>query len=339
MSSVARVLITGGSGFLGSHLNRTLSAAGWDVVIADVHEPAAIHRDNFLRLDVRNASAVHQAVRDVDAVVNSAALVPITRSSLQLYRAVNTKGTENVLTAAKASGAYVAHISSSSIYGIPTQLPIMPSTPFAPFEDYGYSKAEAEAVVERARAGGLVVSSLRPRTIVGTGRLGLFDAIFPRIRDGKAVPLFGSGDNVLQLLDVDDMCTAVVRAIETRSNGSYNVGAREYQTVRKDFEGLLAHANTGAHLVPVPVTLIHAVLRPLDAVGRSPFTRWHYRTAHKSCYSDISKTVNELGWSPKRSNLEALVNSYDGFVSDPVTSGASAHHQPLQGALARMLRG
>jgi nucleoside-diphosphate-sugar epimerase len=336
---MARVLITGGSGFLGTHLNRTLSDAGWDVVTADVHEPAAAGHDTFLRLDVRDASAVHRAVKDVDVVVNCAALVPITRSSLQLYRAVNTQGTANVLAAAKASDAYVAHISSSAIYGIATQLPITPSTPFAPFEDYGYSKAEAEGVVERARADGLVVSSLRPRTIVGTGRLGLFDVIFPRIRDGKAVPLFGSGDNVLQLLDVDDMCAAVVRAIETRANGSYMVGAREYQTVRQDFEGLLAHANTGARLVPVPVPLIHAVLRPLDAVNRSPFTRWHYMTAHRPCYGDISTTVSELGWSPKRSNVETLVNSYDWFVSHPVAAGASAHHRPLQGALAHLLRG
>jgi nucleoside-diphosphate-sugar epimerase len=335
---MARVLITGGSGFLGSHLSRTLSDAGWDVIAADLHEPAT-DRDNFLHLDVRDASAVHQAVKQVDVVVHSAALVPITRSSLQVYLAVNTQGTENVLRAARASGAYVVHISSSSIYGIPTQLPIMPSTPFAPFEDYGYSKAEAEGIVERERKNGLVVSVLRPRTIVGTGRLGLFDAIFPRIRDGKTVPLFGMGNNTLQLLDVEDMCAAVVRAIDTRSNGNYNVGAHEYQTVREDFEGLLAHANTGARLVRVPVPLIHAILRPLDAVGRSPFTRWHYMSAHKSCYSDISTTVSELGWSPKRSNLETLVNSYDWFVSHPVTAGASAHHRPLQGALARLLRG
>ncbi len=336
---MARVLITGGSGFLGSHLSRTLSAAGWDVIAADVHEPTVTDRDTFLRLDVRDAGAVRQAVKPVDVVVNCAALVPITRSSSERYRAVNATGTANVLTAAKASGAYVAHISSSSIYGIPTQLPILPSTPFAPFEDYGYSKTEAERIVERERANGLVVSSLRPRTIVGTGRLGLFDAIFPRIRDGKPVPLFGAGDNVLQLLDVDDMCAAVVRAIDTRANNNYNVGAREYKTVREDFEGLLAHANTGARLVPVPVPLIHAILRPLDAVGRSPFTRWHYMTAHRSCYSDISTTVDELGWSPERSNLEMLANSYDWFVRHPVAPGASAHRRPLQGALAHLLRG
>lgn len=336
---MARVLITGGSGFLGSHLSRTLFAAGWDVIAADVHDLAATDRDRFLRLDVCDASAVHRAVKGVDVVVNTAALVPITRSSAQCYLAVNAKGTENVLKAAKASGAYVAHISSSSIYGIPTQLPIIPSTPFAPFEDYGRSKAEAERVVERERADGLVVSSLRPRTIVGTGRLGLFDAIFPRIRDGKAVPIFGRGDNLLQLLDADDMCSAVLRAIDTRANGNYDVGAREYQTVREDFEDLLAHANTGARLVSVPVPLIHAIVRPLDAVGRSPFTPWHYMSAHKPFYCDISTTVRELGWEPRRSNLEMLVNSYDWFVNHPVTVGPSAHRRPLHGALAHFLRG
>jgi nucleoside-diphosphate-sugar epimerase len=336
---MGRVLVTGGTGFLGAHLSATLARAGWDVIAGDVHPPSDPVQHASLSLDVRDPDAVRRAVEGCDVVVNNAALVPVTRSSLDVYRAVNVGGTTNVLAAAKATGAYVAHISSTSLYGVPKQLPIRPDTPFTPFETYGQSKTEAERVVERERAGGVVVSSLRPRTIVGTGRLGLFDVIFPRVRDGKVVPLFGRGDNLLQLLDADDMCAAVLRAIELRSNGSYNVGALEYGTVRQDFERLIAHAGSGSRVVGVPVPAIHAVVRPLDMIGRSPFTPWHYMTAHVPFYCDVSTTMEELGWRPQRSNAEMLVNAYDWFVEHAGVRGASAHRRPLSGVLARLLRG
>jgi nucleoside-diphosphate-sugar epimerase len=336
---MSRVLVTGGTGFLGAHISATLARNGYDVLAADIHEPPEPVDHEFLRLDVRDPAAVRTAVESVDIVVNNAALVPVTRSTLEIYRAVNVGGTENVLAAAKDTGAYVAHVSSTSLYGVPKELPIKPTTQFTPFEIYGYSKTEAERVVQRERENGMTISSLRPRTIVGTGRLGLFDVIFPRIRDGKTVPLFGKGDNVLQLLDADDMCAAVLRAIEIRSNGSYNVGALEYGTVREDFEKLLAHAGTGARLVGVPVPLIHAVVRPLDMIGRSPFTPWHYMTAHEPFYCDVSTTMEELGWKPKRSNAEMLTNSYDWFLQHKGVRGESAHRKPLSGTLARLLRG
>jgi nucleoside-diphosphate-sugar epimerase len=336
---MSRILVTGGTGFLGAHICATLARDGHDVIAGDVHEPPDHAGQAFISLDVRDPVAVRAAVASVDIVVNNAALVPVTRSSLAVYRAVNVGGTEHVLAAAKDTGAYVCHISSTSLYGVPAQLPIMPDTPFTPFEIYGYSKTEAERAVQRARAGGMIISSLRPRTIVGTGRLGLFDVIFPRIRDGKAVPLFGKGDNLLQLLDAADMCAAVARAIETRSNGSYNVGALRFGTVRQDFEALLAHAGTGSRLVGVPVPLIHALVRPLDAVGRSPFTPWHYMTAHVPFYCDVSTTIEELGWSPQRSNAEMLIDAYNWFLEHQGLRGASAHRRPLDGTLARLLRG
>jgi nucleoside-diphosphate-sugar epimerase len=336
---MSRVLVTGGTGFLGHHISTTLQGLGHEVVAADIHEPPEPAEYTYQHVDVRDAAQVREAAKDAEIIVNNAALVPVTRSSLDVYRAVNVGGTENVLAVAKETGAYVCHVSSTSLYGVPEQLPITPSTPFTPFEIYGYSKTEAENTVTKAREEGMTISSLRPRTIVGTGRLGLFDVIFPRIRDGKRVPLFGSGNNVLQLLDADDMVAAIVRAIDIRSNGSYNVGALEYGTVRQDFEKLLAHAGTGAKLVGVPVPLIHAVVRPLDAVGRSPFTPWHYMTAHEPFYCDVSTTIAELGWEPKRSNAEMLVHSYEWFLHHKGYRGESAHRKPLSGGLARLLRG
>jgi nucleoside-diphosphate-sugar epimerase len=333
-----RVLVTGGTGFLGAHLANAIAGAGHEVRTLDIHPPESPGPHEFVRADVRDAAAVRSAVRGCDVVVDNAALVPVSRASEAEYRSVNLDGCRNTLDAAAAEDAYVLHISSSAIYGVPVELPVRTSTALAPFEPYGRSKADAERLVAERRAGGLTVGSLRPRTLLGEGRLGLFDVIFARVRAGKRVPLFGAGRNRVQMCDVEDFCAASLAAIDQRANDDYNIGSAGFGTVREDLEGLIARVGSRSRLQPVPVWAIRAVLQPLDAVGRSPFNEWHWRSAPEPFYFDISKAQDELGWRPVRTNADALENAYGHYVRRADT-GASAHRRPLAGLLARLLRG
>jgi hypothetical protein len=110
-------------------------------------------------------------------------------------------------------------------------------------------------------------------------------------------------------------------------------------TVREDFEALIEHAGTGARVQPVPTWAIRAVLQPLDLVGRSPFSAWHWRSAAADFYLDLSATTEDLGWRPRYSNVEMLVRAYDRYAMSGETDGLSIHRQPLRGGLARLLRG
>lgn len=334
-----RALVTGGTGFLGAHLANALAEAGYEVRTLDVNPPERPGAHEFIRADVRDAEAVRAAAHGCDVVVDNAALVPVTRASEAEYRSVNVEGCRATLDAAAEAGAYVLHISSSAIYGVPRELPVTTHTPLAPFEPYGRSKAEAERLVEARRGDGLTVGSLRPRTLLGEGRLGLFDVIFARIRAGRRVPLFGSGANRVQMCDVDDFSAAALAAIERRANSDYNIGSAGFGTVREDLEGLIARVGSRSRLQPVPVWAIRAVLQPLDAVGRSPFNEWHWRSAPESFHFDISKARDELGWRPARTNVDALENAYAHYVERAGDAGASAHRRPLGGLLARLLRG
>lgn len=332
-------LVTGGTGFLGSHLADALLAAGYEVRVADVIAPGTPLPDgqSFLHVDVRDRDAVHGAARGCEVVVDNAALVPVTGSSLAEFRAVNVAGCRNVLDAARAAGAYVVHVSSSSIYGLPTRFPVTEATPIAPFEIYGQSKAEAEHVVHRERATGLVVSSLRSRALLGRGRLGLFELVFSRIRAGKRVPLFGRGENVLQMCDARDFAAAALACIRTRANGDYNIGAAEYATPRRDLEALIDRLGSPSTLLPVPVWAIRAVLQPLELVGRSPFTAWHWNASPATFYAALDRAAEELDWRPRYSNVDALENAYREWLSG--SAGGSAHSAPLRGTLARVIRG
>jgi nucleoside-diphosphate-sugar epimerase len=333
-----RALVTGGTGFLGVHLTRALEQAGYEVRVLDTEPPQNDERE-VVRADVRDAGAMRSAASGCDVVVDNAALVPVSRATAVEYRSVNVDGCRNTLEAAEIAGAYVLHISSSAIFGVPAMLPVRADAPLAPFEPYGQSKAEAEAVVHERREGGLVVGSLRPRTLLGEGRLGLFDVIFSRIRKGRRVPMFGQGGNRVQMCDVDDFCAAALAAIERRANADYNVGSAGFGTVREDLQALIERVGSRSRLQPVPVWAVRAVLQPLELARRSPFTEWHWRSAPAPFYFDISRTCEELGWEPRRTNVDALENAYGHYLRRSDATGVSAHRRPLRGSLARLLRG
>jgi len=336
---VARALITGGAGFLGGHLAEAFGREGWSVRLLDLQKPTRSTEYEFVHADVRDQAAVTAAADGCDLVIDNAALVPVTRAGPEDYQSVNVEGCRVTLAAARDVDAYALHISSSAIYGVPRELPVTASTPMEPFEPYGASKAAAEQVVEAQRRDGLQVASLRPRTLLGPGRLGIFDPIFARVRTGRRVPIFGDGSNVVQMCDVADFCSAALAATRMRANGNFNVGAAEYATVRDDLTALIDHAGSGAVLTTVPTWLVTMALRPLALIGRSPFTEWHWRSAPESFYFEIGDTVQTLEWAPRRSNAEALIGAYEHYLREPAAAGAGAHVRPLRGAVARALRG
>ena len=122
----------------------------------------------------------------------NAAVLPISRSQKKIFWQVNVSGTQNVLQSSLSNKVKkVIFISSSAPYGIPKEIPLREGSEFNPVCDYGRSKIAAERVCNEYRAKGLNIIILRPRTILGRGRLGLFQILYSWIADRKNIYIIG----------------------------------------------------------------------------------------------------------------------------------------------------
>jgi len=179
---------------------------------------------------------------------------------------------------------------------------------------------------------------MRPRTLVGPGRLGLFELVFDLIRTGRPVFILGRGDNRYQLLAASDFADACALAVERASGGELNIGASEYATPREDLQAVIDHAGSPSRIRSVPPALARAVLAPLYHLRLSPFVPWHYLSQHHPFYFDISRARERLGYAPRLSNREMLVDAYDWQGAHAGVTGSSAHRKPLRRGVVRVLR-
>ncbi|MEA3019031.1 MAG: hypothetical protein QOI47_555, partial [Actinomycetota bacterium] len=270
-----RVLITGGAGYFGTILTDLALARGDAVRVLDLN-PVARDDVESVVADVRDAAAVRSACAGVDVILHNVAQVPLAKDR-ELFWSVNVAGTANVLVAARDAGVgKVVHTSSSAIFGIPDHNPVTESTPPRPLEAYGRAKAEAEALCREAVAGGLDVSIVRPRTILGHGRLGIMAVLFELVEAGAPVFVMGSGDNRYQLVHAEDLADAVLRASDRAGASTYNIGASDFGTMRDTLQALVDHAATGSRVRSLPVAPARWAMHLLSAAGMAPFAPYHW---------------------------------------------------------------
>jgi nucleoside-diphosphate-sugar epimerase len=331
---VTLVAISGGAGFLGLHLARRVLADGGSVRTLDVAplDDRELERGvEEIRGDIRSERDARALAAGADVLVHAAAALPI-QSSRSAIRSVNVEGTATVLAAAlEASVRRVVLISSTAVYGVPERHPIREDDPLVGVGWYGESKIEAEGLAHEFGRRGLDVAIIRPKTFVGPERLGVFEILFDWIRDGRRIPILGDGGNLYQLLAVEDLVDAVVRAFSAPVAGAaLNVGAGTFGAVRDDLQALIDHAGSGSRLFPVPVAPAELSLRALELAHLSPLAEWHYRTAHKDSFVSIDRARELLGWQPRLSNAETLCATYDWYLGhlDEMRGAGTTHRVP-----------
>ncbi len=313
-------LITGGAGFLGINLVRALLRRGHRVTSLDIADFDYPERDQITVLtgDIRDRAMVDRAMQGIDMVVHTAAALPLYKEA-DIY-STDVDGTRNVVDAAYRHNVQrLIHISSTAVYGIPDHHPLREDDTLDGVGPYGKAKIKAEEVCLAYREKGMCIPILRPKSFIGPERLGVFALFYDWARDGKSFPVVGNGKNLYQYLDVEDLCDAIVLAATCDcavANDTFNIAAREFGTVKDDFQAVLNYAGHGKKIKTFPATPMILALRLLDTFRLSPLYKWVYETVSKDSFVSIEKAETVLGFDPKFSNKDALIRNYQWYLDN-----------------------
>jgi nucleoside-diphosphate-sugar epimerase len=335
-----RALITGGSGYFGCLLRDRLLAQDFRVRIFDLEDADdRLEEVEFVQGDIRDLDAIRGACEDMEIVFHNVAQVPLAKDR-ELFWSVNYGGTENLLRAVRDSGVRkLVHTSSSAIFGVPRSNPVDETMEPEPGEAYGKAKLEGERLVARyVESEGIDAAIIRPRTILGHGRLGIFQILFDWVEEGYNIPVLGRGDNLYQFIHGDDLADASILAADRPGFSVYNVGTEDFGSMRETLEALCRHAATGSRVRSIPMAPTVAAMKLTSALGLSPLGPYHAMMYGRSLYFDTTRVKSELGWRSKWSNAEMMCDSYDWYLAhkqEALKHGGSPHKSAVrQGILS-----
>jgi nucleoside-diphosphate-sugar epimerase len=312
-----KILITGGCGFFGVHLARYFLKKKYTVILLDTAPLTAkdlLNKVEVINLDIRNTKKMERVFENVDYVVHAAAALPIHHDKNYILD-VNVNGTKSVLNASlKNKVKKMVFISTTAMYGVPRSLPEKETDPIYPIGHYGKSKADAEKLCLSYAKKGLKVNILRPKSFLGPERLGVFTIWFEAIYTDRPVFILGKGNNLYQLLEVRDLCTAVESALTVKISGEiFNIGAEKYGTWRENLGNLIKKSKSKSKIISLPVLPTQIALSILEFFNLSPLVAWHYKTFPVDSYVSIDKAKKILHYKATKSNDDILTESYDWY--------------------------
>ena len=230
--------VTGGAGFVGSHLVKLLVKEGYKITVIDnLHKgkkenlASIINKIKFHKIDVRDYESLRKILKNVDGVFHQAALTIVqdSFSRPEEYFDVNVHGTENIFKLANENKFKVVYASSSSVYGHKLEIPITEDAERSPISPYGKTKLEDEYLVEKYSKLNTEIIGLRYFNIFGKGQTieyaGVITKFLDRINEGKSPIIFGNGSQIRDFIHVSDVAKANLMAMNSKSsNLIVNIG-------------------------------------------------------------------------------------------------------------------
>lgn len=306
-----RVLVTGGAGFIGSHLVDRLVAEGLEVAVLDNLSTGKLEnlRQNlenkslhFIRGDILDGQTVEEALKGVEAVFHLAAItsVPYSVKHPGTTRQVNVEGTRRLLETCLREGVErFIYVSSCAVYGEPQYLPVDEKHPLRPISPYAETKLEAERLCsEFEEKYGLKTTVLRPFNVYGSRMRGgeysgVIANFIERLRLGDPPIIYGDGTQTRDFVHVEDVVNALVLALtSTKALGrTFNIA-------------------TG---VPTSIKRLAQVIIELSGTKVEPQYREAREGDIKQSYADISEAKASLGYEPKiplKDGLSILLGSW-----------------------------
>ena len=230
--------VTGGAGFIGSHLIKNLVEHGNEVIVIDnlntgkkQNIEKISKKIDFFEVDIRDFSAIEDILKNIDGVFHEAALASVQDSfrTPDEFFDVNVNGTENIFKIAKKLGIKVVYASSSSVYGNPISIPIKENDDKNPFNPYAKTKLEDDKLAEKYAKNGLRVIGLRYFNVFGPRQskeyAGVIKLFLEKIQQNKDPKINGDGLQTRDFVYIEDVVKANILAMDSDIKHEFlNVG-------------------------------------------------------------------------------------------------------------------
>lgn len=313
------ILVTGAAGLLGRELLRQLSAEGMGARGVDLQAIPSANAAETLVGDLLDPGFCREACRGVETVIHTAARQhhsQMPRWGREQFFCGNSEMTQNLARAASVSGSkHFIFLSSDMVYGMPPKRPLTEEDSPQPIGPYGRSKQSCERACSVARPHGVCVTVFRPRLLIGPGRLGVLQKLFDRIRQGRTVPILGSGNHRYQMVSVADVATACVLAVKQPADGIFNLGSSDPPGVRTLLNQLCRRAGSSSQVRCLPAWIANAALWALHTARIAPLAPEQFLIAGVDYVLDTSKAQRVFGWQPRLADVDMLWSAYQTYVA------------------------
>jgi len=300
------ILVTGSSGFVGEILIQKLKNLKFDVIGLD-WKPSKHTKI------IQDVSKPFEVDEKIDTIIHLVAKTEQDRSSKQEYFSTNVKGTENVLQIAKKHNSYFIYISTAAIYGSPSS-PITEQTLISPNGYYGLTKWKGEQICEKYRKDGINIAIIRPTSILGEKRLGIYAIIFKNLIKDTPIPILGNGENKISLININDLVDFIIFLNEKKiPNITVNFGGKIPGTLNFVLQELKLHINSKSKIQHVPIQFLR-ILKILSKLKIVPVTPFQLSVMHKDYYFD-DKLLLSTGFNYKHETIDSLKEMVDYYKS------------------------
>ena len=316
---MSRWVLIGGAGLTGLKIAEELiemNISKSNIIIADLKNSLRKINLQVTLIECDISKNIIPKFKKDDVIIHLAARQYHTkipkRNQLAWFREVNVVGTKNIINQCiKFNVKGLVYFSTDMVYGIPNYIPLNSAHPKTPIGPYGKSKLEAEMICIESRKRGLPITILRPRLIMGKGRLGIMEKLFKAISLNRPVPLIGRGNNCYQMVSVEDCSKAAILSVKHNfPNCELNLGSEVGPNIKKLLNFLIHTVNSKSILIPLPAFPLKIILTILEKMGLPILHKEQYKIADKNYIVDISDTYSKIRWKPKQSDTDMIVEAY-----------------------------
>ena len=316
---MSRWVLIGGAGLTGLKIAEELiemNISKSNIIIADLKNSLSKINLQVALIECDISKNIIPKFKKDDVIIHLAARQYHTkipkRNQLDWFREVNVVGTKNIINQCiKFNVKGLVYFSTDMVYGIPNYIPLNSAHPKTPIGPYGKSKLEAEMICIESRKKGLPITILRPRLIMGKGRLGIMEKLFKAISLNRPVPLIGRGNNCYQMVSVEDCSKAAILSVKYNfPNCELNLGSEVGPNIKNLLNFLIHTVNSKSILIPLPAFPLKIILTILEKIGLPILHKEQYKIADKNYIVDISDTYSKIRWKPKQSDTDMIVEAY-----------------------------